>query len=362
MLASREESWTIKSSLFGATLWAVLAIVAGSGRAPIGVIEVLFLFAALVIVPLALELGRVVAPGSRTPEGAVRRMQAVAAVLAVVAFYIAPGMRAAALSVPWAVVCALVALSGAWRLAGGSLSIVDVVAQVARLDLGIGGIWLLLSRAGSRPMGFQEPIVLLTAVHFHYTGFATTLIAAATLRAADRLRWHRKIPRATSILIAFLPFVLAAGFVISPTLKVSAAVVLSLTIATLAVFTLGLSFQLIAATARMLLRVASCAVLAGMSLATVYAVGDYSGRAWLVIPRMASNHGVLNGVGFVLAALLGWLVEIHTVKDENHQTANSEQAVTRRSVPSALQMLAHDAVSGRAPRRLQFVARDYYDR
>jgi len=56
---------------------------------------------------------------------------------------------------------------------------------MARIDLAVGGAWLVASRLGMRPMGIQEPIVLLTAVHFHYAGFATATIAAATLRFAD---------------------------------------------------------------------------------------------------------------------------------------------------------------------------------
>jgi hypothetical protein len=37
----------------------------------------------------------------------------------------------------------------------------------------------LVSRAGLQPMGFQEPIVLLTSVHSQHSGFATALIPAA---------------------------------------------------------------------------------------------------------------------------------------------------------------------------------------
>jgi len=46
-----------------------------------------------------------------------------------------------------------------------------------------------------------------------------------------------------------------------------------------------------------------------LALAGMYAIGDYLQRDWLLIPRMASTHGVLNGLGFVMFGLLGWLVE-----------------------------------------------------
>lgn len=44
-------------------------------------------------------------------------------------------------------------------------------------------------------------------------------------------------------------------------------------------------------------------------LAAAYAIGDFFHRDWLLIPRMASTHGLLNSVGFVLPGLLGWLTE-----------------------------------------------------
>src|ERR1700693_1281694 len=47
-------------SLTGAFLWAAMAAAAGTRRAPLGVIELLLLFATLVTVPLGLELARLV--------------------------------------------------------------------------------------------------------------------------------------------------------------------------------------------------------------------------------------------------------------------------------------------------------------
>ncbi len=72
---------------------------------------------------------------------------------------------------------------------------------------------------------------------------------------------------------------------------------------------LWLSNTLGSRTARGFLRVSAVAVIAGMVLAAE--LGDAFGKDWLLIPRMASTHGLLNGLGFVLLGLLGWLVESH---------------------------------------------------
>ena len=45
------------------------------------------------------------------------------------------------------------------------------------LYLPIGAGWLVLYRLGVRPLGFADVIVLLTGVHFHYTGFVLPIVA-----------------------------------------------------------------------------------------------------------------------------------------------------------------------------------------
>ena len=49
-------------------------------------------------------------------------------------------------------------------------------------------------------------------------------------------------------------------------------------------------------------------VLAGMSLASVYAVGDFLGRELISIPLMARLHGVINSFGFALCGFISWTV------------------------------------------------------
>jgi hypothetical protein len=62
--------------------------------------------------------------------------------------------------------------------------------------------------------------------------------------------------------------------------------------------------------ARMYLRVACCAVGAGLALASVYAASEFLAKDWITVPAMANSHGLLNGLGFVLLAMLAWLAEM----------------------------------------------------
>jgi hypothetical protein len=303
-------------ALLGAVIWAGVAVLARFRIAPIGAIELMFLFAPLVIVPLGMELGRVM--GSDTPLNRLaRRIQPLAAALAVPALWLPPGRPAGALACVWMVVCLSMTVSAIIDLSSLATSRPDsstrftmhrVTIAVAQLDLGVGGAWLVASRLGLRPMGIQEPIGLLTAMHFHYAGFATATIAAALLQFAALRQEHRWLRWLVAVVIG-MPFVVAAGFVISPQLKLGAAALFSVSVAGLAVVLRSCAKRLQSGTARVLFYVASASVFAGMVLSTAYAVADFRGSDVLPIPQMARTHGILNAVGFCLPGLLGWLVE-----------------------------------------------------
>jgi hypothetical protein len=303
--------WAATCALAGAAVWAGMAVLARVGMARLGAIELLFLLGPLVIVPLGMELGRGMGAASRIEEIA-RRLQPLGAALAVVAMWFGPGRRAGLFAVGWFVVCGLVAGAGFVGLVRALSEDTDrsvrVTVSIARIDLAVGGAWLVASRLGMRPMGIQEPIGLLTAVHFHFAGFATAMIAAATLEFSER-RGEQRWLRPLVLLVAALPIVVAVGFVISPVLKMGAAVLFSASVAGLAIAVRACGRKAEDPTARILLQVAAGAIFAGMVLSGAYAIADYAGSDVLTIPQMARTHGILNAVGFCLMGLLGWLVE-----------------------------------------------------
>src|SRR5271165_2192920 len=298
----KQDLWARTCATVGAVVWAGMTVLARMGIVRVGAIELLFLFGPLVIVPLGMELGWMVG-GVGQLERWGQRLQPVGAVLAVAALCLPPGKWAGVLASGWMLVCLVMAGAGVVDLmiAPWSDGGVCGILAVARIDLAVGGAWLVASRLGMRPMGIQEPIGLLTAVHFHFAGFATAMIAAATLgfaerRAEDKQRWLRVVVG----MVAGMPIVVAAGFVVSPVLKMGAAILFSVSVAVLAIAVRGCGGKAEDATARVLLQVAAGAVFAGMVLSGSYAVADYVGSAVLTIPQMARTHGVLNAVGFCL--------------------------------------------------------------
>jgi len=312
----------------GAAVWSGVALLAHFGSVRVGAIELLFLFAPLVIVPLGLELRRVVSStrfAHRIHENWVTRLHSLAwialpfgAGMAVVALLLPPGMIAGLFAFGWMTVCLLLAAAGITELASSLLveirgaarvPLVDIALAMARVDLVVGGTWFVASRFGMRPMGIQEPIGLLTAVHFHFAGFATATIAGAMLHFVESRgqgRWLRWIVP----LVVGLPFVIALGFVISPLLKMAAAVIFSASVAALAILLPTLATHAASRPARVFLHIAAVSVFLGMMLSCVYAIADLRGSDVLPIPQMARTHGLLNAVGFCLCGLLGWLIEL----------------------------------------------------
>ena len=284
----------------GAVLWSALALLSAMHVGPLGLLDVLFLLAPWVIVPLGLSF-----MNDSAPLSLARRIQPLAAAFATISFFLPKGTAAGALAVPWLGINGLVALAGLLGLKeafrGGVPSLLMLAAQ---LSPPIGGVHFVSSRLGHPLAGFPEPIVLLTAIHFHYTPFAAPILAAMLCRTLSG-SWGR-IARTAGLGIVGGTPLLAAGFIFSPILKAAAVAVLTLSVILLAVTQVASLGKLRAGRGRLLLALSSIAVVAGMALAAVYEHGFYTGRSWLSISQMAWSHGLLNGVGFSLCGLLGW--------------------------------------------------------
>jgi hypothetical protein len=286
--------------LAGAGGCAALALVSALGIGPLGLLELLFLLAAWVIVPLGLAF----VPDA-PPVRLARRIQPAAAILATVSFFLPAGIPAAALAAPWAILNGLVAVGGlmtareAFR--GGIPSLLILSAMIMPP---VGGAHLVSSRLGYPLSGFPEPIIILTAVHFHYTAFAAPILAALACRTLSGP--PAAVARAAGLgLVGGTPL-LAAGFLFSPTLKSVAVGILVASVLSAAATQFIARRTLEALQARLLLLVSSLAVIAGMVLAAVFEHGVSTGRTWISIPEMAWSHGLLNGVGFSLCGLLAY--------------------------------------------------------
>lgn len=156
-------------------------------------------------------------------------------------------------------------------------------------------------------MGFSDGIVELTAVHFHFAGFAAPLIAAL---AADRMR-TRSVGASHAANIAGLGAIaamamVAAGIAASPLLEIIGSGVIGLALSVLGIATLVGARNGPRPSSKALLAISSVSVLAAMALAIQYALGQFAGTPALGIDQMAKTHGSLNAFGFAMCGLLGW--------------------------------------------------------
>lgn len=222
-----------------------------------------------------------------------------------------PGAFALLAGLPWLGWTALAAFEAARRVVAmlrrsGLRGLYDAELAIAA-GLGfplVGAGWLLCDRLGVQPLGFSPLIVLLTAVHFHHAGL-TLPISAGLLGRSLGVTESTEPWRTTAVLVVLAVPLVALGITFSPKLELIAA---WLTAASGIVVAIGLlrranSLALLPA---MLSALAGASLLAGMSFAGSYALGEYLGRPWPEITSMIRLHGAVNALGFGLLGAWAW--------------------------------------------------------
>lgn len=314
-----------RSALIGAIAWCGLLAAARAHRLELEWIDLLFLFAPLVIVPLGLELTHRIEQGVvlSLPERIARLVQLPCALLVAVSLCLERGILAAALSAAWLLFCGLLALGGLIRLYRGAFRRLDsTFPALAFIFLPVGAAWLVASRLGLTLLGFQEPIVLLTAVHFHYAGFAAPLLARSARRALGESPTSSTRAALLNVVAAGVlvgPALLAAGFVIGPRVKLAAALVLAASEIGLALSFLFVLRHVLHVAARFLIAVAGASVAFAMILAALWAVGEYPLQQFVHLAGMARLHGTANAFGFTLCGLWGWTLAVEVAPGRSNQ-------------------------------------------
>jgi hypothetical protein len=290
--------------LIGNGAWIALALASFSPKVHLGIIEVLFLLGPWIVVPLGADVLR----GAEASKNSVVRdwVLIAAASLTSVSFFLDNRTAAAWFASSWLLVCAAFAGDGLRRFViAGTNSFTQFCFAAGEGYLLVAGIWLVASRAGLQLLAFGEPIVLLTAVHFHFAGFASAVLAGL-LDEAFAGRPGRRILRAALLAVVLGPGILGLAFLLGPKVKLVAALMIALGQLGLASGMVRVGILAKNSGGRWLLFVAGASVAAGMILAAVWAIGEYPLQAFVNIRQMAEFHGVLNAVGFVVCGLVGW--------------------------------------------------------
>ena len=254
-------------------------------------IEILFVMAVIgAVVPLAGDADR----RGRTRLGA--------AGLLAISFVGAAGPIAGLCAAPWAAVVVITAwdrLARAGRLALRPASAASIGQNAAVTFLVVGALAAVLSRFGVRPFGFSEPIVLLTAVHFHVAGYVLLTVA---VRAGERSRTAQRV--AVPLLVLGIPAT-ALGFLGAEGIGLAGSWVVAGGGILVGAAHLETAFASAAAD-RWLAAVAGLSLAITMPLAAGWAMAAYAGVPFLSVSAMAATHGLLNVVGFAIPAAWFW--------------------------------------------------------
>jgi hypothetical protein len=290
-----------------------------------------------------------------------RRLQPLGAAAAVVSLLLGEGTLAGVVACGWLAVCLCATVAGVvvahqtWQRAPERRTLGDLTMAAGLCYLSVGGAWLVISRLELRPFDLSTDIVRLTAVHFHYAGFALPVLAAAGLAGVDWLASRVALVTGCMAAVAAPP-VVAAGFVFDSAVgQVGGALAMTTAAWGVAFGTFLLATSATALTAapaalpaagaasgagrspsasgstavsepptrparpprdlfndvgRALLVVSSVAPLVPMVLAVQWALAQHVSMPALSINAMASTHGLLNAVGFVMVGLAGWLLVV----------------------------------------------------
>lgn len=298
--------WQWISAAAGGALWCTIFGLRLVELVSIGLIEQILLLAPLTIVPLSLPLLRSAddAPILQRIYQLVTILQPIGALLVLAAFLLPASFGAALLVTGWLGVTGLLALSGLIRFATRRrVDVSEISIDAGLVYIAVGGGWLVLSRLGANPLGFGDLIVLLTAVHFHFAGFAAPIITGVTGRFIKTNQgWYTV---SAGGVVAGMPLV-AAGITFSPVLELVGALVMATGLAILATLITLIVLQVEIRLAQILLAISTLSLILGVLLICAYAVGHFTGYHLVTIPLMVRLHGTANALGFALCGLTGW--------------------------------------------------------
>ncbi|MEZ4619947.1 MAG: YndJ family transporter [Caldilineaceae bacterium] len=267
--------WLNRSSIGGALFWLV-ALGLWWQRPPdlLATVALLLLLAILVNTPLALSLIPKAEMQGRWYGWALWVQPFAALAVAWTLAGTSPRLLTILLTVPWLLFAGLLALNALTRLPRWrQLPVSARVRLVAMLYLPIGAAWLAAYVLNLQPLGFTGVIVLLTAVHFHFTGFAAMIWVS---RIGETLAQpHRLYSWAASGFAIATP-VIAIGITLSPLLEILGVILLATSLIGLATLVYRHVLPMVTNPwAKVLLSIAPLAMVAALALAVTYGVGEY---------------------------------------------------------------------------------------
>ncbi|PJH94253.1 YndJ family protein [Bacillus sp. SN1] len=167
-----------------------------------------------------------------------------------------------------------------------------------------GGFWFFAYAAHLKIMQFGPLIILLTAVHFHYSAFLIPIFNGLLGRIT---RKKRMLYRWITWVILFSPLLIALGITYSKTLDVIAVGIYMAALYLHAFLVFTTAFR--SKTGKILIRLSSAVLMITITFSMVYSFGVFRQEVTLTINQMIWIHGFVNAFAVILPALIGWRIE-----------------------------------------------------
>jgi len=312
------EKRTQNQIILGSLVWLVLYFTPLENGV-LHPIAALLLFALFVVFPLGLSLTHTQSSSipftTFTPFKVALFLQPFAALIVAASFFLPKGVISGTFAIAWLPVTLFAAWNGVQTLLQRGIRtafnhLPETCMSVAQLYLPIGAFWLLASRLGIELLGFSEPIILLTAIHFHFAGFAAPVLAGLVgkeMVKSEKLSWVWKIYGGVAVIVMLGLALVAVGITFSPMVEAVAGAILALGYTGLALITLGRVLpRANGIFPRLFLGISSLSAVVTMFAAAGFALRTFNLFPALSIPQMVAIHGWGNAIGFVFFGLLGW--------------------------------------------------------
>jgi hypothetical protein len=230
------------------------------------------------------------------------------ALLVLVANVLPPGDLSAALTLPYALYTGVVAVVITRDRLKDLKDLPGLLIDIGALELVVGAAWLVLSRRGGTQLGYDAATVILTAIHFHFAGFAAAIIAG--LVGKLELGRARRAWTPAAVVLATGPMWVALGVVIHPALQVVGALLLAASVVVIGALLAFPGAKHARSTGKRAVEVifvfAGVLLVGTMGMAAAFAITEFQGQPFVSVPVMAMAHGVGNAVGFGVGALLAF--------------------------------------------------------
>lgn len=253
------------------------------------------------VVPVGLRLVDGPGPAGAGLPGRLGRAWPLLALPGAIALWLPRSPLAAAAAGCYALATLALALHAPVRLARTrSPAPAELAVLTALVSPAVAALALVAERAGHALFGFELDVLALTAVHFHFAGFAAALVAGLVCRAAEG--------RATRFAALSVPLgtcLVLLGYFVDDWAELAGALVL-----TAGMWAVALATRRESRTAspdpvtRALLGVSAAVLAVTMLLALSWALGEATGIPHPGLTWMAATHGLGNALGFAVCALL----------------------------------------------------------